>query len=128
MISQTSPDTGLNGEALNLAAAANRTTPGGAAENGADGALIQLSQAVATPVAQPSPAVPEAPVIEAAVQTAVPKTPADKTPVSKTQLVADAQKLEAHVERRQRLAERLRAENPARSDEEIEELLEQFGA
>jgi hypothetical protein len=42
--------------------------------------------------------------------------------------VAHVQALEAYVERRRRLAARIRSENPARTEEEIEARLEQFGA
>jgi hypothetical protein len=42
--------------------------------------------------------------------------------------VAHVQALEAYVERRRRLAARIRLENPARTEEEIEARLEQFGA
>jgi hypothetical protein len=48
-------------------------------------------------------------------------------PVPKTQRLADEQALEAHAERRQRLAARVRVENPSRTEEEIEERLAQFG-
>jgi hypothetical protein len=48
--------------------------------------------------------------------------------VPKTKSIADAQALEAHVERRRRLAALIRVENPLRTEEEIEERLEQFGA
>jgi hypothetical protein len=48
-------------------------------------------------------------------------------PVPKTQRVADAQALEAHAERRQRLAAQVKVENPSRTEEEIEERLAQFG-
>jgi hypothetical protein len=47
--------------------------------------------------------------------------------VPKTKRIADAQALEAHVERRRRLATLIRVENPSRTEEEIEERLEQFG-
>jgi len=47
--------------------------------------------------------------------------------VPKIKRIADAQALEAHVERRQRLATLIRVENPSRTEEEIEERLEQFG-
>ena len=47
--------------------------------------------------------------------------------VPKIKRIADAQALEAHVERRQRLAALIRVENPSRTEEEIEERLEQFG-
>jgi hypothetical protein len=43
-------------------------------------------------------------------------------------IMASARALEAYVERRKKLAERIRLEDPARTDEEIEERLEQFGA
>jgi hypothetical protein len=42
--------------------------------------------------------------------------------------VADVQALEAYVERRRKLAARIRLENPTRTEEEIEARLEQFGA
>jgi hypothetical protein len=41
--------------------------------------------------------------------------------------VAAARALEVHAERRRRLADQARVENPARTDEEIEARLEQFG-
>jgi hypothetical protein len=40
---------------------------------------------------------------------------------------AAARKLEAHAERRRLLAERIKVENPARTEEEVEARLEQFG-
>jgi hypothetical protein len=42
--------------------------------------------------------------------------------------MADGRALEAYIERRRRLAARIRLENPARTEEEIEARLEQFGA
>ncbi len=48
-------------------------------------------------------------------------------PVPKPKRLADAQALEAHAERRRRLAAQVRLENPSRTDEEIEARLEQFG-
>ena len=42
--------------------------------------------------------------------------------------VAHVQALEAYIERRRKLAARIRLENPARTEEEIEARLEQFGA
>ena len=42
--------------------------------------------------------------------------------------VAHVQALEAYIERRRKLATRIRLENPARTEEEIEARLEQFGA
>jgi hypothetical protein len=48
-------------------------------------------------------------------------------PVPKPKRIADAQALEAHAERRRRLAAQVRLENPSRTDEEIEARLEQFG-
>jgi hypothetical protein len=41
--------------------------------------------------------------------------------------VVATQALEAHAERRQRLAAQARVENPARTEEEVEARLEQFG-
>jgi len=49
-------------------------------------------------------------------------------PAPKVIGIADARALEAHVERRSKLAERIRLENPSRTEEEIEARLEQFGA
>lgn len=40
----------------------------------------------------------------------------------------EVQTLEAHVKRRGKLTARIRAENPCRTEEEIEARLEQFGA
>jgi hypothetical protein len=48
-------------------------------------------------------------------------------PVPKPKRVAAAQALEAHAERRHRLAAQARVENPSRTEEEIEARLEQFG-
>jgi hypothetical protein len=42
--------------------------------------------------------------------------------------IAHVQALEAYVERRRKLAARIRLEDPARTEEEIEARLEQFGA
>lgn len=42
--------------------------------------------------------------------------------------IAGAGVLEAYIERRKRLAARIRAENPSCTEEEIEARLEQFGA
>lgn len=52
---------------------------------------------------------------------------AARKPVPQSQRIADAQALEAHAARRQRLAAQIRVENPSRSEEEIEARLEQFG-
>jgi hypothetical protein len=48
-------------------------------------------------------------------------------PVAKAQRLADERALEAHAERRQRLAAQAKVENPSRTEEEIEERLAQFG-
>jgi hypothetical protein len=48
-------------------------------------------------------------------------------PVPKTRPSTDAQALEAHIERRRRLAAQIRVENPLHTEEEIEARLEQFG-
>ncbi|SRR5579871_63522 len=48
-------------------------------------------------------------------------------PVPETKRSAEAQALEAHIERRQRLAAQIRIENPSCTEEEIEARLEQFG-
>lgn len=66
-----------------------------------------------------------APAANSAEET--PLNRAASKPASRTQRIAAEQALEAHVERRRRLAAQIRVENPARSDEEIEERLEQFG-
>jgi hypothetical protein len=42
--------------------------------------------------------------------------------------IAHVQALEAYIERRRKLAARIRLEDPARTEEEIEARLEQFGA
>jgi len=42
--------------------------------------------------------------------------------------IAEARTLEAYVERRRKLAARIRAENPSCTEEDIEARLEQFGA
>jgi len=52
---------------------------------------------------------------------------ASMKPVPTTRRIADARALEAHVERRQRLAAQVKVENPSRTEEEIEARLEQFG-
>jgi hypothetical protein len=49
-------------------------------------------------------------------------------PAPKVTRLADARALEAHIERRRTLAEKIRLENPSRTEEEIEARLEQFGA
>jgi hypothetical protein len=49
-------------------------------------------------------------------------------PAPKVMRTADGRALEAYIERRRRLAARIRLENPARTEEEIEARLEQFGA
>jgi hypothetical protein len=53
------------------------------------------------------------------------RTAMNQTP--KSVRIAAERELEAHVERRQRLAAQIRVENPARTEEEIEARLEQFG-
>ncbi len=50
------------------------------------------------------------------------------SPGPKVMRSADGRALEAFIERRRRLAARIRLENPARTEEEIEARLEQFGA
>jgi hypothetical protein len=49
-------------------------------------------------------------------------------PATKVMRIADVRALETYIERRRRLAARIRSENPARTEEEIEARLEQFGA
>jgi hypothetical protein len=48
-------------------------------------------------------------------------------PAPKVTRIADGRSLDAYIERRRRLATRIRLENPARTEEEIEARLEQFG-
>jgi hypothetical protein len=50
------------------------------------------------------------------------------SPALKDMRIADGRALEAYIERRRRLAARIRLENPARTEDEIEARLEQFGA
>ena len=47
---------------------------------------------------------------------------------AKAMRMADVRALEAYVERRRKLAARIRSEDPSRTEEEIEARLEQFGA
>ena len=54
-------------------------------------------------------------------QAAIPSTP-------KVVRIGDGRALEAYVERRRKLAARIRVENPSCTEEEIEARLEQFGA
>jgi hypothetical protein len=62
------------------------------------------------------------------VDEAVPRLSLAATkPMPKTQRLAHERALEAHAERRQRLAAQARVENPSRTEEEIEERLAQFG-
>ena len=98
MISQTTQDTGRNTEVRNFADAAN------AAASAEQQAESRASDAFLRPG-------------RAAMK-----------PVPKNKRIADAQALEAHAERRRRLATQVREENPLRTEEEIEERLAQFGA
>lgn len=50
------------------------------------------------------------------------------TPSPKNERSADARALQAHVDRRKRLAERIKAEHPSYTQDEIEARLELFGA
>jgi hypothetical protein len=50
------------------------------------------------------------------------------SPAPKVVGIADGRALEAYIDRRRRLAARIRLESPARTEEEIEARLEQFGA
>jgi hypothetical protein len=50
------------------------------------------------------------------------------SPAPKVMGIADGRALEAYIERRRRLAARIRSENPTRTEDEIEARLEQFGA
>jgi len=52
----------------------------------------------------------------------------ERTAEPKVMRIADVRALEAYVERRRKLAARIRLENPSRTEEEIEARLEQFGA
>jgi hypothetical protein len=49
-------------------------------------------------------------------------------PVPGVVRMVDTRALQAHVERRRKLAARIKVENPSSTDEEIEARLEQFGA
>ena len=49
-------------------------------------------------------------------------------PSPKVLRTADVRALEAYVERRRKLAARIRLESPSRTEDEIEARLEQFGA
>jgi hypothetical protein len=98
MISQMNQDAGGNAELGALASAANQMASEEPAEVVTDNA--RLSQAAMKPA---------------------------PTTVPKTRPVADARALEAHAERRQRLAAQVRVENPSLTEEEIEARLEQFG-
>jgi len=61
-------------------------------------------------------------------QTLQPTRPERSTTSRNVMHKADVQALEAYVERRRKLAARIRLENPSRTEEEIEARLEQFGA
>jgi len=65
--------------------------------------------------------------VEAALQTMRPQRTTVRS-APKVMRIADVQELDAHVERRRKLAARIRLENPSRTEEEIEARLEQFGA
>ena len=99
MIGQANQDTGGGVEPRSDATSADRLMPSGPIRNVADEALQSL--------------LPE--------QAAIPSTP-------KGVRIADARVLEAYVERRRKLAARIRMENPSCTEEEIEARLEQFGA
>jgi hypothetical protein len=97
---------------------ANQETGGGVEPRGDANSADQLMSsgqiknvAVAHEALQPVP-------LERA---AIPSTP-------KAMHIAGARALEAYVERRRKLAARIRMENPACTEEEIEARLEQFGA
>jgi hypothetical protein len=98
MISQTTQDAGRNAEVRNFADAANA----------AASAEQQTESRAGDALLRPGRAATK--------------------PVPKNKRIADAQALEAHAERRRRLARQVREENPSRTEEEIEERLAQFGA
>ncbi len=66
-------------------------------------------------------------VVEQALQSMQPERTTPR-PAPQVMRMADLRALEAYVERRRKLAARIRLENPSRTEEEIEERLEQFGA
>lgn len=99
MINQANRDTGGRGEPRGDANSADPLMSSGKIKNVAHDAL--------------RPVQPE--------RAAIPSTP-------KVMHIAGARALEAFVERRRKLAARIRMENPACTEEEIEARLEQFGA
>lgn len=101
MICQTNQSIGADAEHRSDANSADSLVSSGRIENIADGTVRSMEQRRAIP--------PK--FVRAADVRAV-----------------EARALEAHVERRRKLAARIRQENPTRSEEEIEARLEQFGA
>jgi hypothetical protein len=99
MISQAKQDTGGGVEPRGDASSADHLMSSGQIKNVAHEALRSV---------QPERA-------------AIPSTP-------KVMRIADARTLDAYVERRRKLAARIRMENPSCTEEEIEARLEQFGA
>jgi len=65
-------------------------------------------------------------IVERALQSMQLETTIQAAPQGRR--VADVRALEAYVERRRKLAARIRLEDPSRTEDEIEARLEQFGA
>jgi hypothetical protein len=99
MMNQANLDAGADADARNDANSADQLMSSGQIKNAVDEALRSMR--------------PE--------RTAIQPTP-------KIMCMADVRALEAYVERRRKLAARIRVENPSCTEEEIEARLEQFGA
>jgi hypothetical protein len=100
MIGQTNSPALVGSEAWGVGAnAAQESTSPGRIENAADGASKMMERA---PPANP--------------------------PAPKAARSAATRTLEAYIERRKRLADRIRAEHPSYTEAEVEERMEQFGA
>jgi len=99
MISQANQDADGGVESRSDATSTDQLMPSGPIRNVADEALRSLLSE----------------------QTAIPSTP-------RVVRIADARAVETYVERRRKLAARIRVENPSCTEEEIEARLEQFGA
>jgi|SRR5215472_13863714 hypothetical protein len=98
MIKQTDHYAGADAEPLNSEKSGDQTISSGQMKDAVDGALRLMRQQAMTP--------------------ATPKG------IRNTEM----RTLEAYIERRRKLAARIRSENPTCTDEEIEARLEQFGA
>src|SRR5215471_7054012 len=81
----------------------------------------------ADPVQQPMPTGQAKRAIDGASHT-VERERQASTPSPKNVRLVDARALQAHVDRRKRLADRIKAEHPSYTQDEIEARLEQFGA